>query len=93
MLKAAWIAAVMFLFAGFASAQVPGGNIFFGYSYESTNTSTFGPSLVASTATRPNLNGWEASFEGKILPLIGIVADVAGITVRRTSPNSRRTDR
>ena len=28
--------------------------------------------------TRPNLNGWEASFEGKMLPLIGIVGDVAG---------------
>ena len=36
MLKAACIAAVLFLFAGFANAQVPGGNIFFGYSYEST---------------------------------------------------------
>jgi opacity protein-like surface antigen len=78
MLKTACIAAVMFILAGFANAQVPGGNIFFGYSYESTNTSAFGPSLVASTATRPNLNGWEASFEGKILPFVGIVADVAG---------------
>lgn len=78
MLKTACIAAIMFLFAGFANAQVPGGNVFFGYSYESTNTSTFGPSVVASTATRPNLNGWEASFEGKILPLIGVVGDVAG---------------
>ncbi len=78
MLKAAFIAAVLFLFAGFANAQVPGGNIFFGYSYESTNTSAFGPSLVASTATRPNLNGWQASFEGKILPFLGIVGDVAG---------------
>jgi opacity protein-like surface antigen len=77
-LKAACITAVLFLFAGFANAQVPGGNIFFGYSYESTNTSAFGPSLVASTVTRPNLNGWEASFEGKILPFVGIVGDVAG---------------
>jgi opacity protein-like surface antigen len=78
MLKAACITAVLFLFAGFANAQAPGGNIFFGYSYESTNTSAFGPSLVASTVTRPNLNGWEASFEGKILPWVGIVGDVAG---------------
>ena len=78
MLKAACITAVLFLFAGFANAQVPGGNIFFGYSYESTNTSAFGPGLVASTATRPNLNGWQASFEGKILPFVGIVGDVAG---------------
>ena len=28
--------------------------------------------------SRPNLNGWEASFEGKVLPWIGIVGDVAG---------------
>ncbi len=78
MLKAACITAVLFFFAGFANAQIPGGNIFFGYSYESTETSAFSPSLVASTATRPNLNGWEASFEGKILPFVGIVGDVAG---------------
>jgi opacity protein-like surface antigen len=78
MLKTACICAVLFLFAGLANAQVPGGNIFFGYSYESTDTSAFSPGLVASTATRPNLNGWEASFEGKILPFVGIVGDVAG---------------
>ena len=54
------------------------GNVFFGYSYESTDTSAFGPNVITSTVTRPNLNGWEASFEGKMLPWIGIVADVAG---------------
>ncbi len=78
MLKAAWIGALLLLFAGLARAQVPSGNVFFGYSYESTNSSAFGPGLVASTVTRPNLNGWEASFEGKVLPWIGIVGDVAG---------------
>jgi opacity protein-like surface antigen len=78
MFKAACIAAVLFLFAGFANAQVPGGNVFFGYSYESTNTSAFGPNVITSTVTRPNLNGWEASFEGKVLPFVGIVGDVAG---------------
>lgn len=78
MLKAALIGVLMFILAGLASAQVPSGNVFFGYSYESTNSSAFGPGLVASTVTRPNLNGWEASFEGKVLPWIGIVGDVAG---------------
>ena len=91
MFKAAGITAVLFLFAGLANAQVPSGNVFFGYSYESTNTSAFGPNLITSTVTRPNLNGWEASFEGKVLPWIGIVGDVAGITVRRTSPKPPRT--
>jgi opacity protein-like surface antigen len=78
MFKAAGITAVLFLFAGLANAQVPSGNVFFGYSYESTNTSAFGPNVITSTVTRPNLNGWEASFEGKVLPWIGIVGDVAG---------------
>jgi opacity protein-like surface antigen len=78
MFKAACIAAVLFLLAGFANAQVPGGNIFFGYSYESTDTSAFGPNVITSTVTRHNLNGWEASFEGKILPFVGIVGDAAG---------------
>ena len=78
MLKAAFIGVALFLFAGLANAQVPTGNIFFGYSYENTNATAFGPSLVASTVTRPNLQGWEASFEGKVLPLVGIVGDFSG---------------
>ena len=28
--------------------------------------------------SRPNLHGWEASFEGKVLPFVGIVGDVSG---------------
>ena len=50
------------------------GNVFFGYSYENTSSSTLG---FANT-TRANLNGWEASVEGKVFPLIGLVTDVAG---------------
>jgi opacity protein-like surface antigen len=73
MLKAAWIGAALFLFAGLASAQVPSGNIFFGYSYENTSSSA-----LDATLSRPNLQGWDASFEGKILPWIGIVGDVSG---------------
>src|ERR1700685_1693604 len=78
MLKTALIAAVLFLLAGLAHAQVPNGNVFFGYSYESTNASAFGPALISSTVSRPNPHGWEASFEGKLLPWIGIVGDVSG---------------
>ena len=73
MLRAACTAVVLFLFAGFANAQVPSGNIFLGYSYENTSSSTLDASL-----SRPNLQGWEASFEGKLLPWIGIVGDVSG---------------
>jgi len=79
MLKAAGIAGVLFFFAGLASAQIPSGNIFLGFSYERTNsTALSGSNLVTTTFSHPNLHGWEASFEGKVLPLVGIVGDVSG---------------
>ncbi len=55
------------LFGTLAAAQVPtSGNVFFGYSYYRT-------SLFADETL--NTNGWEATFEGKVFPFIGIVAD------------------
>lgn len=58
---------VMIMFAGLAAAQVPtSGNVFFGYSYQSSDPLGAG---------RINLNGWEASVEGKIVPFVGVVAD------------------
>ena len=57
---------------GVASAQMRSGNAFFGYSYyNSTNVSS---PLFNRAAT----NGWEASLEGKILPLLSVVGDVDG---------------
>ncbi len=53
----------------YANAQVPNGNIFFGYSY---NRADLGGS------DRVNLNGWNGSLEGKVFPFVGIVADVSG---------------
>jgi opacity protein-like surface antigen len=73
MFKAALLGVVLFLSAGLANAQLPGGNVFLGFSYENTNSSTLDLDL-----SRANLHGWEASFEGKLLPWIGLVADVAG---------------
>jgi opacity protein-like surface antigen len=78
MLKAACIGVAVFFFAGLANAQIPSGNVFLGFSYERTNSTAFGPNLVRTTVTSPNLHGWEASFEGKVLPFIGIVGDVSG---------------
>jgi hypothetical protein len=50
-----------------AVAQVPtAGNVFFGYSYNRGSTGVSGTG---------NLNGWEASLEGRVFPHIGIVAD------------------
>ena len=73
MLKAAGIGIALFLFAGLDSAQIPSGNVFLGFSYENTNSSALNLNL-----SRPNLHGWEASFEGKVLPFVGIVGDVSG---------------
>jgi hypothetical protein len=56
-------------FLGSALGQVPNGNIFVGYSYMNANL---------GTTDRQNLNGWEASVEGKVLPFLGIVADGGG---------------
>jgi hypothetical protein len=65
MRKIEFILISMFLFAGLATAQIPtSGNVFFGYSY-----------LNSDLNSGANLNGWEASVEGKIIPFLGIVAD------------------
>ena len=54
---------------GSAAAQVPtSGNIFFGYSYNHVNFGGAGA----------NFNGWNGSLEGKVLPWVGLVADVSG---------------
>ncbi len=50
-------------------AQLPGGNVFIGYSYLSAD-------LVSGSRT--SLNGWNGSVEGKVLPFIGLVADFSG---------------
>ena len=65
--------------AGASFAQLPGGNIFLGYSYLSADT--------ANTTGRTSLNGWEASLEGKVLPFIGVVADFStGYGTHQRSP-------
>jgi hypothetical protein len=67
--QATAIIVVSFIFCLSANAQIPtSGNVFFGYSYYNT------PSLSGLT-NRDNLNGWEGSLEGKVVPWVGIVAD------------------
>jgi len=56
--------------AGVGWGQIPSkGSVFFGYSYDRT-------SVISNDST--NLNGWEATLEGKVLPWIGLVVDVDG---------------
>jgi len=62
-------------FATLASAQVPtSGNVFFGYSYYSMDLSSINQPDTGGWG-RTNTNGWEASLEGKVIPLLGFVAD------------------
>lgn len=61
--------ALLFAFTSFATAQIPKGNIFFGYSYARGDL---------AVGQGSNLNGWEGSLEGKVFPLLGIVADFSG---------------
>lgn len=68
--QVAVMAAASFLFSITANAQIPtSGNVFFGYSFYNTDL---------SSTNRSNLNGWEASVEGKIFPFVGLVGDVSG---------------
>lgn len=57
--------------ATLAFAQIPtSGNIFVGYSFERSNWSG-----LTGNSSGTNLNGWEASLEGKVFPHLGIVTD------------------
>ena len=75
MQRTSFIVPVVLLFASLASAQIPSGNVFFGYSYYNADLS---PYKNANNSTRNNTNGFEASVEGRIIPFLGFVADFDG---------------
>jgi hypothetical protein len=65
-----WIFVSLLWLSSAACAQIPTkGNVFFGYSYDRTS--------IASNDTS-NLNGWDATLEGKVLPWVGLALDVDG---------------
>jgi hypothetical protein len=66
--------ATVFFFAALASAQIPSGDVFFGYAYYNMELSA--PNQVSFG--RSGANGWEASAEAKMLPFLGLVADFNG---------------
>ncbi len=68
MRKAFFVAIMLTLFAGVTAAQAPNGNIYFGYTYYNTDLSL----------NRGDLNGFQATLEGKVAPVLGIVADFTG---------------
>jgi opacity protein-like surface antigen len=59
------------LLATAANSQVPGGNLYVGYSYFNFNP-TFSPD------NHRNFNGWDGALEVKMLPFISGVADISG---------------
>ena len=63
------IAFILFVLVTIGHTQVPGGNVFVGYSYMSADLASGG---------RSSLNGWNGSVEGRVLPFIGFVADFSG---------------
>ena len=65
------------LSATLAQAQIPGGNVFVGYSYSGGDAVLHSP-LYFPRSHSTSLNGWEGSVEGKFLPWIGLVADLSG---------------
>jgi opacity protein-like surface antigen len=75
------IAVLVCLGTSGAVAQLPGGNIFFGYSYDHATAAA--PAVPADAggvfaSGSTGLNGWNASAEMKFLPLLGLVADFSG---------------
>jgi opacity protein-like surface antigen len=80
MMRMMTVAFALLLLLGAASAQIPtAGNIFFGYSYYNTNLSSI---------NRANTNGWDGSLEGKMLPWVGVVADISGHYGSQNFPTS-----
>jgi hypothetical protein len=82
MRKLVIILGTFFLLAGLAAAQIPtGGNVYLGYTYYNTKLSVSSGSL----------NGWEGTLEGKVFPLLGIVADITGHYGSQQFPNPAAT--
>lgn len=67
-MRVASIVFVLCLLSVAACAQVPGGNVYVGYSYLRAD-------LPGGNA---NLNGWNGSVEVKVIPFLGLVGDFSG---------------
>jgi opacity protein-like surface antigen len=72
----------LIVLSALASAQVPKGNVFFGYSYGNADLNHH---------DRSGLNGWEGSLEGKIFPFVGIVTDINGLYGTNNFPSTTQT--
>ena len=68
MRNALFVACIAAVLTSAAAAQVPHGNVYFGYTYYNADLSP----------NRGDLNGFQATLEGKLMPMLGIVADFTG---------------
>jgi hypothetical protein len=59
-------------------------NLFGGYSYTNFNYAATLPPSPNPVPLMRSLNGWNASLEGRVFPLIGIVADFGGYSGKET---------
>jgi hypothetical protein len=62
------LALVIFALSAANAAAQTAGNVYFGYSYFNTDVAP----------SRGGLNGWQGTVEGKLIPLVGIIADFTG---------------
>jgi Outer membrane protein beta-barrel domain len=69
-------AGFLLLFTTLASAQLPGGNVYVGYSFVRADIPANTVLVTASGST--TFNGWNGSLELKLLPWVGGVADFGG---------------
>jgi hypothetical protein len=77
-MRKATLTAMFLLLSTLTFAQLPSANVFIGYSYSSLDLSSIQSNLNLNNGGRANANGWEASFEGKIIPFLGLVGDFSG---------------
>src|SRR5205823_5364388 len=69
---------ILFVFATSAPCQIPKRfAIFAGYSTEADITFA-SASVLPISLPSVSLEGWNASFEAKVLPFLGVVADASG---------------
>lgn len=77
MRRLALLALICLLTGVVAVAQIPGGNVYVGYSYLHADLSA-NTRPLSTTFSNPNLNGWNGALELKLLPWISGVADFGG---------------
>ena len=78
LMQSAWTVTILFSLTTTATAQHKRFAAFVGYSSRADIVFTPVSSFPISIPNIERMNGWNGSFEAKLLPIIGVVADVSG---------------